>query len=278
MIRVHCHPMSFVWDPTRVQVMGILNVTPDSFADGGQHTDRPVEHARAMAAAGADIVDVGGESTRPGAPAINAAEELRRVLPVIERLDGLVVSVDTTKAVVAERALAAGARIVNDISALRFDAGMVEVVRKTGAGLVLMHMQGTPATMQQQPRYGDVVAEVREFLRERIEFAVSRGVKKTQIAVDPGIGFGKTVEHNLTLLARLDEFAALGCPVLVGASRKSFIGRTLDREVSDRLAGSLTVAAWAATHGARVLRVHDVPETVDVVRMVAALKRHGTSL
>jgi dihydropteroate synthase len=143
---------------------------------------------------------------------------------------------------------------------------------------VLMHMQGTPATMQQQPRYDDVVTEVREFLRERIEFALSRGVKKTQIAVDPGIGFGKTVAHNLALLARLDEFAALGCRVLVGASRKSFIGRTLDREVADRLAGSLAVAAWAAAHGAGVLRVHDVPETVDVVRMVAALKRHGTSL
>lgn len=271
--------MSFVWDTTRVQVMGILNVTPDSFADGGRYHDvaAAVAHARVMAGAGAGILDVGGESSRPGAPAVSAAEELGRILPVIERLDGLLVSVDTTKAVVAERALAAGARIVNDISALRFDPGVVEVVRQAGAGLVLMHMQGTPATMQQQPRYGDVVAEVREFLRERIEFALAHGLKKTQIAVDPGIGFGKTAAHNLALLARLDEFSELGCPVLVGASRKSFLGHTLGRTVEQRLPGSLAVAAWAVLHGAAVVRVHDVAETVDAVRMMETLKAHGTS-
>jgi dihydropteroate synthase len=257
--------------------MGILNVTPDSFSDGGRHADAAaaVAHARQMLAAGAASIDIGGESTRPGAPAVDADEELRRVLPVIKQLTGMTLSIDTTKAVVAEHALAAGAQIVNDISALRFDVGMAEVVRRHGAGVVLMHVQGRPATMQQAPRYGDVVAEVRDFLRERIEFAVAAGIEKSKIAVDPGIGFGKNVEHNLALLARLDEFAELGCPVVVGASRKSFIGQTLNRAVDQRLAGSLGVAAWAAARGAAVLRVHEVAETVDAVRMVEAIRRHG---
>ena len=267
----------FQWDITRPLVMGILNVTPDSFSDGGQFKDtgRGVERALAMAAAGADIIDVGGESTRPGAAVVSADEEIQRVVPVIERLPGLLVSVDTTKASVAERALVARARIVNDISALRFDPRMVEVVREAGAGVVLMHMQGTPGTMQVNPQYHDVVSEVREFLAERVAWAESRGLQKSQIAVDPGIGFGKTVEHNLALLARLEEFGSLGCAVLVGASRKSFLGGVLGREVEHRLAGSLAVAGWAVAHGANILRVHDVAETVDVVRMVEALKQHG---
>jgi dihydropteroate synthase len=254
--------------------MGILNVTPDSFSDGGAFADvaQTVTYARTMAAAGADIIDVGGESTRPGAMAVSAEEELRRVVTVIERLGGLTISVDTRKAVVAERALAAGARIVNDVSALRFDARMTEIVRDSGAGVVLMHMQGTPETMQANPVYGDVVAEVRDFLAERIAFAESRGIKKTQIAIDPGIGFGKTVEHNLALLAGLDKLVALGCPVLVGASRKAFIGKLLNREPRDRVAGSVAVAAWSVAHGARVVRVHDVAETVDAVRMVEAIR------
>jgi dihydropteroate synthase len=211
----------FQWDTTRTLIMGVLNVTPDSFSDGGRFfdVDRAVERARDMAQAGADIIDVGGESTRPGAAPVSVEEELRRVVPVIERLQDLVVSVDTTKAAVAERALASGARIVNDISALRFDPRLIDVVRDAGAGAVLMHMQGTPQTMQASPQYDDVVADVRSFLAERITFAESHGLKKTQIAVDPGIGFGKTVVHNLQLLARLGEFGSLGCALLVGTSR-----------------------------------------------------------
>jgi dihydropteroate synthase len=264
--------------------MGVLNVTPDSFSDGGKFVDveRAVAHARWMAKAWADIIDVGGESTRPGATPVSTDEELRRVIPVIERLaDGapggraLPVSVDTTKAAVAERALAAGARVVNDISALRFDARMVDVVRDAGAGVVLMHMQGTPQTMQESPDYDDVVREVLSFLTERIAFAEAHGVARSQIAVDPGIGFGKTVEHNLELLRRLTEFRELGCPVLIGASRKSFIGKLLDREPGERLWGSVGVAAWAVAQGANIVRVHDVAETVDVVRMIEAIRQAG---
>ena len=255
--------------------MGVLNVTPDSFSDGGKFTDidRAVAHAREMVAAGADIIDVGGESSRPGASTISADEELRRVIPVIERIEDLLVSIDTTKAIVAERALAAGARIVNDISALRFDERMIDVVRDSGAGLVLMHMKGTPQTMQQEAQYAQVVTEVLGFLRARVAFAIDHGLAREQIAVDPGIGFGKTVEHNLRLLAHLDEFRSLGCAVLVGASRKSFVGKVLEREKEDRLYGSLAVAAWAVVHGANIVRVHDVAETVEVVRMIEAVKQ-----
>jgi len=262
--------------------MGVLNVTPDSFSDGGKFLDvqRAAAHARKMADAGADIIDVGGESTRPGAASVSEEEELQRVLPVVERLGDLLVSVDTTKAGVAAKALAAGARIVNDISALRFDPRMVDVVRDAGAGLVLMHMQGTPQTMQEAPHYDDVVAEVRSFLAERIVFAESRGLKKTQIAVDPGIGFGKTMEHNLQLLARLDEIGSLGCPLLVGTSRKSFIGRVLARpgavpgcDADERLWGTAATVAWAVAQGTAVVRVHDVAEMRDVVRMVEAVKQ-----
>ena len=266
----------FQWDTTRTLVMGVLNVTPDSFSDGGRYLDveGAVAHARAMAAAGADIIDVGGESTRPGAEPVSAEEELRRAVPVIQRLPDLLVSIDTTKAVVAEKALAAGARIVNDISALRFDERMVEVVRDHGAGVVLMHMQGTPRTMQHDPRYDDVVREVHEFLAERIGFAEAHGVNKRQIAVDPGIGFGKTAEQNLELLAQLERFRDLGCPMVIGASRKSFIGKILGREAPDRLPGSLAATVWATLGGANVARVHDVAETVDVVRMIEAIQQH----
>ena len=266
---------AFQWKTTRSLVMGILNVTPDSFSDGGRYlaVANAVTRARQMASEGADIIDIGGESTRPGAPVVSADEELRRVLPVIEQISDLLVSVDTTKAVVAKRALAAGARIVNDISALRHDADMVQVVRDFEAGVVLMHMQGMPATMQENPRYVDVVREVREFLAERIEFAVASGVKKTQIAVDPGLGFGKTVEHNRQLVAGLKQFALLGCPIVVGASRKSFIGQLLSRTAPERLPGSLAVAAWAVTQGAQIVRTHDVAATVDVVRMLMALRQ-----
>jgi dihydropteroate synthase len=268
--------------------MGVLNVTPDSFSDGGKFLDvaRAVAHAREMAQAGADIIDIGGESTRPGAAPVGAEDELRRVLPVIEQLangalgeHALPISIDTTKAVIAEKALAAGARIVNDISALRFDPRMVEVIRDAGAGAVLMHMQGTPQTMQEDPQYKDVVAEVRAFLAERIAFAESRGLKKSQIAVDPGIGFGKTMEQNLQLLAHVSELSSLGCAVLVGTSRKSFIGKVLrphgfqqGREANERLWGTAATVAWVVAQGARVVRVHDVVEMTDVVRTVEAVK------
>jgi dihydropteroate synthase len=280
----------FQWNTTRTLVMGVLNVTPDSFSDGGRflNVDRAVEQGRRMAEAGADILDIGGESTRPGAAPVSVEEELQRVIPVIERLASStpgtavppMISVDTTKAAVAERALAAGARIINDISALRFDPRMVEIVRDAGAGVVLMHMQGTPETMQQNPRYNDVVSEVRAFLAERVAFAGSQGIQRSQIAVDPGLGFGKTVEHNLQLLSRLKELGSLGCPVLVGASRKSFIGKVLaaagavePRGVNERLWGTAATVAWAVAHGARIVRVHDVAEMADVVRMTEALQQ-----
>jgi len=266
---------NFHWDKTRTQVMGVLNVTPDSFSDGGKFPDveRAVAHAREMAAAGADIIDVGGESTRPGAAPVGAEEELRRVMPVVEQLSGLLVSIDTTKAVVAERALAAGARIVNDIGALGFDPRMAEVVHDSGAGLVLMHMKGTPQTMQADPHYGDVVRDVRGFLAVRVASAVDQGIEKGQIAIDPGIGFGKTVEHNLRLLAHLEEFQSLGCAVMVGTSRKAFIGSVLQRQPHDRLWGTAATVAWAVAHGANAVRVHDVAEMADVVRMIEAIRR-----
>jgi len=273
----------FRWNLSRPLVMGILNVTPDSFSDGGQYLEATiaVDRGRQLARAGADIIDIGGESTRPGAPAVSATEEMQRVLPVLEQLvqelagepNPPLLSIDTTKAVVAEHALAAGARIVNDISALRQDSAMRSVVRDFGAGVVLMHMQGTPATMQQNPRYPDVVREVCEFLAERIEFALAGGVKKSQIAVDPGLGFGKTVDHNRQLLAGLEQFRKLGCPILVGASRKSLIGELLNRPVSERLPGSLAAAAWAVVHGAQIVRAHDVAATVDVVRLITAMQQ-----
>jgi len=284
--------------------MGILNVTPDSFTDGGKFFDveSAVAHGRAMVEAGADIIDVGGESSRPGSSPVSAEEELRRVLPVVERLakvlegscppeptaarleprpPGTLISIDTTKAEVAERALAAGARIVNDISALRLDARMADMARDAGAGVVLMHMQGTPSMMQVAPHYDDVVAEVRAFLAERIRFSESRGIKKSQIAVDPGIGFGKTVAHNLQLLAQLEKFRALGCPILIGPSRKWFIGKVLarlrvepDREARERLWGTVATVAWAVAHGVNIVRVHDVAEMVDVVRITEELNKN----
>ncbi len=259
--------------------MGVLNVTPDSFSDGGKFYEpqRAVEHAAELLAAGADIIDIGGESSRPKAKPVSDDEELRRVIPVVEKLrglsDGIVISVDTTKAIVAERALESGARIVNDISALRFDARMTEVVRERGAGLVLMHMQGTPQSMQEDPRYSDVVPEVKEFLRGRIETAVAAGIERGRIAIDPGIGFGKTLEHNLQLLARLGEFVELGQPLLIGVSRKSFISKVLGVEAEERIWGAAAAVAWSVAHGANIVRVHDVAEMKQVVAMTDAIRR-----
>ncbi|MDQ1402252.1 MAG: dihydropteroate synthase [Actinomycetota bacterium] len=248
-------------------VMGVLNVTPDSFSDGGRwlDPDAAVQHGLELVREGADVVDVGGESTRPGAEPVAADEELRRVLPVITALAPRVrVSIDTRKRAVAEAALDAGASLLNDVSASLFP-----VAAQAGAGWVAMHMQGDPTTMQAAPRYDDVVGEVTAFLVERAEAAAAAGV--TEVWVDPGIGFGKTAAHNLSLLRRLRELAAAGWPVLVGASRKSFIGAlTGGRPVDDRLEGSLAVAVWAAAHGAAMVRVHDVAATVQAMRLVAA--------
>ncbi|MCS7047954.1 MAG: dihydropteroate synthase [Verrucomicrobiae bacterium] len=267
--------------------MGIVNVTPDSFSDGGRYfsPDRACQHAETLWRAGADILDVGGESTRPGADPVPAEEEWRRIEPVITWWAATShlpdcprpkpwLSVDTTKAVVAERALDAGAHIINDISALRFDPDMVGVVRGAGAGVVLMHMQGTPQTMQVAPHYEDVVREVRAFLADRVAWAIAHGIAREQIAIDPGIGFGKTLDHNLELLAHMETFTSLGCPLLLGASRKSFIGKLTGREPADRTAGSLAVVAWAILHRARVLRVHDVAETRDVITLITTLQRY----
>lgn len=263
--------------------MGVLNVTPDSFSDGGNFfdVDCAVKHALELTRAGADIIDIGGESTRPGSATVSAEEELRRVIPIIEHLTSgapgghalpLTISVDTTKAVVAERALAAGAQIVNDISAFDFDSRMASVVRESGAGVVLMHMQGTPQTMQKDPHYTDVVKEVREFLDAHVNIAVAAGINLRQIAIDPGIGFGKNLKHNLQLLARLGELRSHGLPLLVGVSRKAFIGQVLGKEVTERQWGTAACVAWATIHGASILRVHDVSETKQVVQMIEAIR------
>jgi dihydropteroate synthase len=262
----------------RPAVMGVVNVTPDSFSDGGLYLDPgvAVEHGLELAAAGADVLDVGGESTRPGAEPVEADEEIRRVVPVIRRLAaeaGVPVSVDTTKAPVAAAALEAGATIVNDVSAGRFDPAMLPVVAGAGAGYVAMHMQGTPATMQREPRYDDVVAEVGEFLVERLRAAEEAGVTRSDLIADPGIGFGKTAAHNLELLARLPELvAAVGVPVLVGTSRKAFIGAALGGlPPEEREEGTLATVVWALDRGASMVRVHDVRPAKEAVRLLAAL-------
>jgi dihydropteroate synthase len=254
----------------RPSVMGILNVTPDSFSDGGVHLDPDVAAgaARQMVHDGAAIVDVGGESTRPASEGVSVDEELRRVVPVLERLAGEVpISIDTSKADVARRALALGAELVNDVTALRGDAELAEVVAESGAYVCLMHMLGEPRTMQEEPRYDDVVSDVRAFLEERVSFAVAAGIPEDRICLDPGIGFGKTVEHNVELLSRLAELAAIGRPVLVGVSRKRYLGRLHgDPEATvGPLSASVAAAAAAVASGATIVRVHDVPETVEAL-------------
>lgn len=261
----------------RTLVMGIVNVTPDSFADGGRFASvaDAVAHGRRLVDEGADLLDVGGESTRPGAEPVDAAEEERRVVPVVAGLAdlGVPVSVDTMKPAVARAALAAGATVVNDVSGAR-DPAMFDVVREAGAGLVLMHMRGEPRTMQASPAYGDVVGEVRTHLRERVEAALFAGLAPEQLAVDPGIGFGKDLRHNLLLLRDLAALADIGRPVLVGPSRKRFIGTLLgDLPVEDRLEGTAGAVAWLAAVGADVVRVHDVGAMARVVRVVDAIAR-----
>jgi dihydropteroate synthase len=258
-------------------VMGVVNVTPDSFSDGGLYLDADVAvaHGLALEGEGAAILDIGGESTRPGSEGVGAAEELRRVVPVLE---GLVkagvsaqLSIDTSKAEVASAALEAGATLVNDVTALRGDPEMAGVIATSGAGCCLMHMLGEPRTMQRDPRYDDVVADVKAFLEERLAFAVAAGIEEERIVLDPGIGFGKTIEHNLELLRRLDELVAIGRPVLIGTSRKSFLGRITGRaDPADRLAATIASCVLAYERGARVFRVHEVAPVADALKVAAA--------
>lgn len=262
-------------------IMGILNVTPDSFSDGGAHFDLEdaVFHALRMVEDGADIIDVGGESTRPFAETVTREEEIERTIPVIEALVDRIdvpISIDTSHVEVARSALDAGAVIINDVNSLRED-GMEEIVIERGVNAILMHMKGTPKNMQVDPTYDDVVEEVLTFLRERIDSFVDKGGDRTKLMVDPGIGFGKRLEDNLILLRDLDRFCEIGCPVVVGASRKSFIGKVLDLDVSERLEGSLGAAVVAYMNGASVLRVHDVKETrrtLDLVKAILMVQDH----
>jgi dihydropteroate synthase len=261
-------------------VMGILNVTPDSFSDGGDLPDAgfAIERGLAMRAAGAAILDVGGESTRPGSDPVPVAEELRRVVPVVRGLAdaGATVSIDTRHATVMHAAIDAGARIVNDVTALSGDPGSLGVVAASDVSVVLMHMQGEPKTMQREPRYGDVVREVRDHLADRIGACEAAGIARARIAIDPGIGFGKTLAHNLRLLRGLEALLALGCPILIGVSRKSFIANAAgEAPPKQRLGGSLAAALAAVEHGARIVRAHDVAETVQALKVWMAVARAG---
>ena len=255
--------------------MGVVNVTPDSFSDGGVHLEPAAAAAGAlrMLDEGAAIIDVGGESTRPGSEGVSTDEELRRVVPVLEALHGAPISIDTAKAEVARRALELGAELVNDVTALRGDPQMAEVVAQSGAYLCLMHMQGEPRTMQRNPSYGDVAYEVAEFLEERLRFAVAEGIEESRIALDPGVGFGKTVEQNFELIRRLDVLTSFGRPVLVGFSRKSSLGRIAGdpKATTGSVAASVAAAVAAYERGATILRAHDVREHVEALKVAAAV-------
>jgi dihydropteroate synthase len=264
-------------EPPSFRVMGVVNVTPDSFSDGGRYLDPAlaIAHGLELGSEGAVILDIGGESTRPGAEPVGAEEELRRVLPVIAGLVSAGVSaqlsVDTSKASVAEAALRTGATLVNDVTALRGDPEMASVIAAAGADCCLMHMLGEPRTMQDDPRYDDVVADVRAFLEERLAVAVAAGIAEERILLDPGIGFGKTGAHNLELLRRLEELVAVGRPVVIGTSRKSFLGRLTGRDVDHRLAGTIATNVLAYERGARVFRVHDVAPVADALTVTSAV-------
>ena len=262
-------------DLDRPRVMGIVNVTPDSFSDGGRFFDpaRALDRARQLMADGADIVDIGGESTRPGAHPVSEADELARVLPLIETLagEGALVSIDTTKPSVMRAAIAAGAAVVNDVRALE-EPGALEAVAQSHTAVCLMHMQGAPRTMQREPHYDDVVREVRDFLLARAHACEAAGIAHDRIAIDPGFGFGKTVDHNLQLLRALPTMVHTGYPVVAGLSRKSTIGRLTGREVDDRMAGSVSAALAAVARGAAIVRVHDVKETVDAIKVWLAVE------
>ncbi len=261
----------------RPLVMGIVNATPDSFSDGGQFLDpnAAIAHGLELISQGADLLDIGGESTRPGSQSVPLDEELRRVVPVVRGLAAqsmVPISIDTSKAEVARQSLADGALIVNDVTALRGDPHMADVARQTRAGVILMHMQGSPATMQQNPHYEDVIAEVYEFFEQRMRELTDLGLSAEQLVFDPGIGFGKTKEHNLRLLAKLDQFQRLGRPVCLGVSRKGFIGGIAGKPPAERVAGSLAAACHALTRNAvQVLRVHDIGPTADAVKVIQAI-------
>jgi dihydropteroate synthase len=262
--------------------MGVLNVTPDSFSDGGAYatTQEAVQRAKDMYAEGADVIDLGAESSRPGSHPIGEAEELRRLLPVLEGVRAAVpipISVDTTKAAVARQAIQRGASIINDISALRHDADMASLIKDSGAGIVLMHMQGTPETMHRNPTYRDVTAEVIAFLQHRAAYAVGEGIKSSQILLDPGIGFGKLGEHSLELLANLDMLTTLGYPILVGVSRKEFIGRLVNQPVHERVYGTAGAVAAAIVKGAHMVRVHDVRAMREAAVVAAAIAKRSHS-
>lgn len=266
----------FHLDTSRPLVMGIVNATPDSFSDGGQHLrrDAAIAHAQQLIAEGADIIDIGGESTRPGAQPVSVREELERVLPIIEGLRGISVplSIDTCKPEVMRAAISAGASMVNDINALQ-DAAARDAVAASGVAVCLMHKQGNPQTMQRQPQYDNVVAEVRDFLRGRIAASEAAGIARERIVIDPGFGFGKTLAHNLDLLRHLDKLRELGMPIMAGLSRKSMLGTITGREVGDRIAASVAAALIAVQHGASIVRVHDVRETVDALKVWLACER-----
>jgi len=273
---LRCGPKSLHFG-ARAWVMGVLNVTPDSFSDGGEFdsAERAARHARDIVEAGADIVDIGGESTRPGADPVPFEEELDRVLPAVEaaaRLDTLI-SIDTYKAPVAEAALEAGAHIINDISGFGFDADMPGLAASTGAPVVLMHILGEPRTMQESPRYDDVIDDMRAYFEARIELGVKAGCDIDQFVIDPGIGFGKTVDHNYEIMQRLAELRSLGCPILLGTSRKSFIGAVLDKPATERVWGTAATVALGIASGADIVRVHDVGEMVDVCRITERILR-----
>lgn len=263
-------------DLTRPQVMGILNVTPDSFSDGGlfRQRDSALRHAAAMVAAGATLIDVGGESTRPGAAPVSSVEELERVIPVVEAIAAeldVIISVDTSTAEVMRESARAGAGLINDVRSLQ-RPGALAAAADSGLPVCLMHMRGEPTTMQHNPQYADIVSEVEGFLQARIQACAAAGIARERVVLDPGFGFAKTLEHNLLLFKHLEALHAFGLPLLVGVSRKSMIGKVLGHEVGGRLYGSLGLAALAVTKGAQILRVHDVAETVDVVRMIAAVQ------
>lgn len=261
-------------------LMGILNVTPDSFSDGGEHLamDDAVNRGLEMAGEGADIIDIGGESTRPGSHSVSAEEEAARVIPVIRRLSGMIskpLSIDTMKATVAEQALKEGASIINDVSGLTHDKDMPRVAAESGAGVVVMHMQGTPANMQKEPVYSDVVREVTEWLGKRLEALAACGIAPESIAVDPGIGFGKTYGHNIELLNGISDLAKLNRPVIIGLSRKSFLGRITGRAAPERVAASISALVFCTLEGAHIMRVHDVSESRDAVNVLKAVSQCG---
>ncbi len=262
---------------SRTLIMGVLNVTPDSFSDGGMYLDREkaLKRVYELVEEGADIIDIGGESTRPGADPVSLEEEIERTIPIIEHVAsriGVPISIDTYKSEVAKKALDAGATIVNDISGLRFDPEMASLLARYKAMVIIMHMKGTPRDMQKDPRYDDVVKEIYSFLEERARFAIDSGVPDDRIVIDPGIGFGKTVDHNLEIMRKLEEFKSLGFPLLVGTSRKSFIGAVLDASVDERIFGTAATVSFAVEKGADVVRVHDVKEMLQVIRMTEAMK------